>query len=610
MHVMSLSVCLMTADPASRVAAILEPLRPYAEEIVIAADARVEEPTLAGYASIADRLFRIEFSFPERHMAWLYAQCQGDWILRLDGDELPSQAFLRRLPTMLASREVQQFWAPTAWLYPDCNRFLAGLPWSTGFVPRLARNDGTLRFSGLTHDHAQPVSPIEYVEEPFYHLELLLSTEQERLDKIVRYEVARPRLSAAGGGRLNEAFYLPELRDSLELSAVPKEDRVGIAQALDPSSVPVQSAPTADIPLVSLAEMDRLWEGRRVGEDAYRTRIELGESSPALAPSEHRHMYFHVHNEGSESWPAQLDAKPAIRLSYRWLDPDGNVLIPEGHRSAFTRPVRPGQSILAPVHVEAPPLAGAYVLEVDVVHEDVRWFDCACRVSVDVGNPVGLTPTGRRLRETWLPDGQTSRMLIPPTVHRVWVGEDPMPPEYEQFGATFKRHNPDWEIRLWSEKDLDELEIGEGERKRARTHSELSNLMRYEVLSRFGGVYVDTDVECLQALEPLLGGIEAFAALEREGRVGNAALGSVPGHRAFLRAARLARCTLGTGAHSVDANGPYMLSLILEQEPEVTIFGAHLFYPYRWDEPERRHEAFPDAYMVHHWAKSWAEVWS
>ena len=72
-----------------------------------------------------------------------------------------------------------------------------------------------------------------------------------------------------------------------------------------------------------------------------------------------------------------------------------------------------------------------------------------------------------------------------------------------------------------------------------------------------------------------------------------------------MRAARESRRTLGIGAHSADANGPYFLSLILEQEPGVTIFGAECFYPYLWDEPERRGEPFPHAYAVHHWAESW-----
>ena len=128
--------------------------------------------------------------------------------------------------------------------------------------------------------------------------------------------------------------------------------------------------------------------------------------------------------------------------------------------------------------------------------------------------------------------------------------------------------------------------------------------MRYEVLHRHGGVYVDTDVECLRPLTPLLRGIDAFAALESPGRVGTAVLGSVAGHPAFGRAARLARSTLGTGASSGDANGPYFLSLILEQEPNVAILGQHLFYPYLWDEPKRSGEAFPEAYAVQHRARS------
>jgi hypothetical protein len=160
-------------------------------------------------------------------------------------------------------------------------------------------------------------------------------------------------------------------------------------------------------------------------------------------------------------------------------------------------------------------------------------------------------------------------------------------------------------MRLWTDADLPGLDIGATERKRSRTHSELSNLVRYEVLHRHGGVYVDTDVECLRPLTPLLRGIDAFAALEDHKGIGNAILGSVAGHPVFARAARLARHTVGTGANSPDANGPHFLSLIVEQEPNIAIFAARLFYPYLWDELERRHETFPDAYAVHHWTLSW-----
>jgi inositol phosphorylceramide mannosyltransferase catalytic subunit len=587
------------------VAAIIEPLRHLADEIVIAADASVDEETLGGYGALASRLFRIEYVLPERHLAWLCAQCSGEWILRLDGDEVPSQALIRALPELLASRRVQQYWIPRTWLYPDAEQVLASAPWSEDRVNRLTRNDGTLRIRGQHHTDPEPVTPREYLLQPLYHLDLLTSSDQQRRDKAICYEASQSRLVAAGGGRLNEAFYLPELRDSLELRPVPEEDRAAIARALDGSARPVPVS-VENVPLVSLAEMDRLWEGRTVFADAYHARIELHEPSLTLTPSERRHVLFHVHNEGSERWPARLEETPPIRLSYRWLNPDESIHTPDGPRSAFPRVVAPGESLVAPLHVDAPASIGDYVLEVDVVHEHVRWFDCACRVPVRVEHPQDLPPTGARLCETAPPRFRRWRgVRIPRTIHRVWLGGRPIPQEHERFGTTFAQHHPDWEMRLWTDEDLPALGIGVPERERARSHSELSNLVRYEVLNRHGGVYVDTDVECRRPLTPLLRGIDAFAALEVPGGVGSAILGSVAGHPVFARAARLARRTLGTGVHSPDANGPRFVSLIIEQEGDVAIFAARLFYPYLWDELERRHETFPDAYAVHHWTLSW-----
>jgi len=604
---MSLSLCLLTADPHGRVASIIEPLRPYADEILIAADSRVDERTLAGYAAISDRLFRIEFCMIERHLAWLWAQCNGDWILRLDGDEVASESFTRRLPDLLATRTTHQFWTPNAWLFPDAEHRLALAPWSTDFVARLVRNDGTLRTRGDQHMHMEPVTPREYLAEPFYHLALLTRSEQERRDKSIRYEVARPRLIATGGGRINEAFNLPELRDALELGLVPEEDRARIARALAPPDLPVDEQPSAaSAPFVSLAEMDRLWEGRPVGDGAYRAFLEPLEPTCTMAPGETRQVFIHVANEGDERWPALLEEAPPIRLSYHWLDQDGATRIQEGPRSALLRAITPGERVLVPLNVAAPTQPGSYVLEVDLVHEGVRWFNCARRIPVAVAQPAGLPTSGDRLKET--ATGRFRRLRaqrIPRTIHRVWLGEAPMPQEFESFARSFVAHHPDWEMRLWTDADLTTLGLGPTERARARTAAELSNLVRYELLHRYGGVYVDADVECLRALTPLLRGIDAFAALEAPGRVGNAVLGAVAGHPVFARAARLARRTVGIGACSPDASGPYFLSLIIEQEPRVTLFPSRLFYPYSWEEPERRHESFPDAYTVHHWTMSW-----
>jgi len=605
----SLSICLITADPPARIAVILEPLRPYADEVLIAADSRVDKQTLAGYDALADKLFKVEFVMAERHLAWLYSQCSGDWILRLDGDEIPSQAFIRRLPEMLASsRHVQQFWISRAWLYPDAERILAGAPWSEDFVNRLTRNDGTLRISGRQHTDPEPVTPREYIQEGLYHLDLLLTSTQQRRDKAVRYEVSLPGLLAQNGGRINEAFYLPELRSSLKLHAVPDEDRASIARVLA-ATPPVGPGPAVeDVPYVSLREMDRFWEGRSVTDGAYRARIEPYEPTVSLTPATSQSVFLHVSNDGAERWSPRLEEEPRIRLGYRWLNLDGSLYTENSPRSPFPRSVKPGERVLAPLNVLAPTEPGEYVLEVDIVHEDVRWFGCACRIPARVEEPPDLPPVGVRLCETPPPRLQRLRPVrIPRTIHRVWLGTAPIPEEHERFGETFAQHHPGWEMRLWTDEDLPALGVTAIDRERSRTRSELSNLVRYEVLHRFGGVYVDTDVECQRPLTPLLRGIDAFAALELPGRVCTAILGAVPGHPVFGRATRLTRRTLGTGLHSAIANGPYLLSLLLEQEPGFAIFAKKLFYPYLWDEPERRHEAFPDAYAIHHWALSWVK---
>ncbi len=600
---MSLSVCLLTREPAARVAALLEPLRALADEVVLAADDRIDEATLAGYAALADRLFTVEYVLYERHLAWLHAQCSGDWILRLDGDEVPSAALVRRLPELLARRDIEQYSIRRAWLHGDLRTVLDELPWSTDHNNRLVRSRST-RFDGHQHAHAEPVTPMEFVAEPVYHLELLLASEQQRRAKAIRYEVAQPHLRPAGGGRFNEAFYLPELRESLRTRPVDAQDAALLAR-VHAADEPVATAPLDGVPHVSLRELDATWPGRRIDRAGCHACIRAPDERITLAAGALRPLFVEVTNDGSEHWPGGLDERPLIRISYHWLRRDGRRHASDAIRTPFPRPVSPGDRVVVPVQVQAPDTPGRYILAIDLVHEDVHWFGNELRIAVD----VSAAEPGARLRETPLPADRAGKpLLVPRIIHRVWLGGAPIPPDQQSMGATFAHHHPGWEMRLWTDADLPALEIGSAERDRARSPAELSDLVRYEVLRREGGLYVDTDVECRRDHEPLLRGVRACAALEFPGRLGTAVLAAVPGHRVFERAADECRRAIGLGAHSADATGPYFLSLLVEQEPDFTIFGAEVFYPYAPDEPERAGEPFPDAYAVHHWSGSWLGV--
>ena len=610
---MLLSVCLLVADPPHRVEAALAPVRDLADEIVIAADARVGAEDLADYQALCDRLYRIDFVNYERHLAWLHAQCRGEWIMPIEGDEVISAALADRLASLIDRRDVRQVWTARRWVYGDAGRMLDEPPWSIDHTVRLVRNDGGLTFPGVQHAHARFERPCEYLEEPVYHLELVQSDHDARRVKSIRYEVSVPHRRAFGGGRFNEAIYLPELRPSLRTCAIPAEDAAAVARALAPAPPPSRPGRAALHPLppvVTLAAADRHWAARPPEATDYAARIEPVEEPVDLAPGETRPVFARVVNEGTARWPWSLDHWPAIRMAYRWLHPDGSIAVAEGRRTPFPRTVEPGDALLAPVEVIAPDEPGEYLLEIDVVHEHVRWFGCDARVRARVREPAGVPAGAPRFAPTPPPPAwRRSATPIPRVIHRVWLGDAPMPSDHVRYGESFAEHHPGWEMRLWGDDDLPSLGIGEREVARSRTLVELSDLVRHAVLARHGGVYVDTDVECVRPFHPLLEGVRAFAGMEMDSRLGTAVLGAVPGHRLFERAAAEARLNVGLGLHSIDAVGPYFFSLLAEQEPDgLTVFGREVFYPYLWDERERAAGPFPAAYAVHHWATGAFEV--
>jgi hypothetical protein len=378
----TLSVCCITADAGPRVAAILELLRPVADEVVVAADARVEPDALREYAAFADRLHRIEFALTERHLAWLHARCSGDWILRIDGDEVPSRSLVQALPELTSARDVVQYMLPRRWLYPDAERWLEELPWWPDYQVRLVRNDGLLRFRGTPHSGATATRPARYLEShALYHLALLEGPRTDRASGALRYEELELDLRAPGGGPLTERFYRPDLHAGRTQARVPAEDREPIAAVIEAS--PRAGAPDVEPPrVVSLQESDRWWAGRPVAESSYAAELTPFEADYRMARGERGVLHFRVVNRGTDVWSWDPELEPLIRAGYRWWGPGGEAL-GEG-RSAMPCSVAPGEGTILPLILEAPARSGSFTLEVDLVHEHVRWFERALRVPVSV----------------------------------------------------------------------------------------------------------------------------------------------------------------------------------------------------------------------------------
>ncbi len=208
-------------------------------------------------------------------------------------------------------------------------------------------------------------------------------------------------------------------------------------------------------------------------------------------------------------------------------------------------------------------------------------------------------------------------MTIPKTFHRIWMGDRPIPPAEEAYGESWVRLNPGWTDRLWTDADLPTLQ-NQAEFDRSPNFSQKSDFVRYEVVQRHGGVYLDTDFECLKPIAPLFEGADAFLVREDSVNFASAIFGAVKGHPMLdaIIEALPASAAAHRGGPSNEATGPQFLTGVLRARPEllegVAIIEPELFFPYPWDRPDLRDGPFPGAYGAHHWARSWVaeERWS
>jgi mannosyltransferase OCH1-like enzyme len=125
---------------------------------------------------------------------------------------------------------------------------------------------------------------------------------------------------------------------------------------------------------------------------------------------------------------------------------------------------------------------------------------------------------------------------IPKKLHLIWVGDAYKRPA--RCIESWRQNHPDWDFKLWTDTDLLETSWINAAHLRAfvdaKCWSAAADLMRYEILYREGGVYVDADSFSIRPLDDWLLQSEMFACWEntlatgRARLVSNAFLGSEP----------------------------------------------------------------------------------
>jgi mannosyltransferase OCH1-like enzyme len=217
---------------------------------------------------------------------------------------------------------------------------------------------------------------------------------------------------------------------------------------------------------------------------------------------------------------------------------------------------------------------------------------------------------------------ESQRYIIPALIHFIWLGS-PLPLRCRVMIETWKKFHPNWRIKIWTEADLQWFPMqNRAMFDRAKNWGEKADIWRYEILYRFGGLYADTDFECLKSFDHIHKSCELYAGLthDKDPLLGNSLIGSIPGHPVLKLC--IDSLKMGPGDHDDSRiqlqTGPYhftrcFLNVAKSGQHGMVAFPVDYFFPFPHTKREETRDrsliksrwVLPDSYALHYWDVSW-----
>lgn len=213
---------------------------------------------------------------------------------------------------------------------------------------------------------------------------------------------------------------------------------------------------------------------------------------------------------------------------------------------------------------------------------------------------------------------------IPKIIHIIWLGSR-LPLRCRKLLESWKMKHPDWQIRIWTDKDVKPFELkNQPFYDMAVNWGEKSDIFRYEILYRYGGLYIDTDFKCLNRSFDIFHHTCDFytgIAYNKTALLYNGLIGCAPGHP-IMKACIDTMKFWGEPNNFetiMQRTGPDFFTRTFFNEiskcpkNSVVAFPTAYFYPLPGKKRQfAQYEHFvkrfiqPESYAIHYFAASWA----
>jgi len=245
-------------------------------------------------------------------------------------------------------------------------------------------------------------------------------------------------------------------------------------------------------------------------------------------------------------------------------------------------------------------------------------FDSCMELCPDYSNTKQLVEW-QSLRERYacFRSRSVADQSIPRILHQIWCGGE-LPAHYRKFMRCMQRVNPDMEYRFWDGKSLDFEPVTGDLLQRARNPGQKSDILRFEILNRHGGIYADMDFMAVRPFAPLLKA-DFFTGIvfHSEPSLMNGLVGSAPGHP--ITREILGRVKISEDPSAFDdimrTTGPFLMTEVFmalyHEHPQSVALPIDYFCPFpnfpvlRTRGENYRKYIAPQTICVHLWHCSW-----
>jgi mannosyltransferase OCH1-like enzyme len=192
-------------------------------------------------------------------------------------------------------------------------------------------------------------------------------------------------------------------------------------------------------------------------------------------------------------------------------------------------------------------------------------------------------------------------MNIPKKIHFIWIGGN-KPKWTEIFVDEVKKINHDYEVIEWNEDNIDfEIQNNESYNNCLNLGGK-SDILRMEILCRYGGIYMDYDNLQIKKFDDLLDN-EFFAGSHELApkEIWNSVIGSIPNHPICVKYLDELNITTPIENNQIERvmeeTGPYFLTKIINNnkwDSKYKIFIGSEFFPF----------ALEDRFMVRNFTEA------